>query len=328
MTYVQVIVPNWNGKHMLSQCLKALMMQTFSDFETILVDNGSTDGSVDLVKEHFPSVQVIVNDKNKGFAAAINQGIRASNSDYIATLNNDTEAESDWLEKLVQAAEDAPQVGMCASKMLFADRPHIINSTGINLDWGGIAWDRGGGETDTKEKESVEVFGPCAGAALYRRKMLKEIGEFDEDFFAYLEDVDIAWRAQLAGWHALYVPTARVYHNHSSTLGEGSSLKRFLLGRNKIWLIIKNYPMPWLLYHLPVIISYDIAAILYTLIKRQDLHSLKGRWAAFIQLPRMLSKRRRIQMMFKTNKWQQNIHPHELPWQVSKRYRHLSNKLN
>ncbi len=329
MPRIQVIIPNWNGCHLLPRCLDALSTkQTFKDFAITVVDNGSTDGSVAWLREHAPSVQVIVNTTNQGFAAAINQGIRASDSEYIATLNNDTEPEPGWLEALVVAADSNDQVGMCASKMLFANAPHLINSAGICIDPVGIAWDCRGGEPDraSESEEPIEVFGPCAGAALYRRAMLEDVGLFDEDFFAYLEDVDLAWRARLAGWRALYVSAARVYHVHSGTLGECSPFKSFLLGRNKVWLIAKNYPMPQLAFYLPLILFYDLAAVFYALIVRRDLHALRGRWAGLLGLPKMLAKRCQVQAQRRIafGEWQRTLYPLEPPWRVIQRYRHLT----
>jgi len=323
---VQVIIPNWNGRHLLPRCLRALSAQSFSDFSVTVVDNGSTDGSVAWLREHAPSVRVIANAVNQGFAAAVNQGIRASEGEYVATLNNDTEPEPGWLEALVAAADSDDRVGMCASKMLFTDCPHVINSAGICIDPAGITWDRQGGETDDPSDEKVvEIFGPCAGAALYRRAMFEEIGLFDEDFFAYLEDVDLAWRARLAGWRAVYVPLARVYHLHSGTLGEGSPLKSFLLGRNKVWLIAKNYPMPWLALYLPVILLYDLGAVLYALLVRRDVYALRGRWVGLTRLPQVWPKRWRVQAMrrISTREWRRLLSPLEPPWKVPERYRHL-----
>jgi len=157
----------------------------------------------------------------------------------MATLNNDTQAAPRWLEELVAAMQGQDMVGMVASKMLFAHRPEIINSTGICLDPAGIAWDRRGGEVDANEEFGpAEVFGPCAGAAPYHRAMLDQVGLFDEDFFCYLEDVNLAWQARLMGWRCLYVPTARVYHVHAGMGQERSPFKNYLLGRNKVWTII------------------------------------------------------------------------------------------
>ncbi len=327
MPRVQVVVPNWNGRHFLPRCLGALSAQSFPDFSVIVVDNGSTDGSVAWLREHAPSVRVIANAANRGFAAAINQGIRTGDSEYVVTLNNDTEPDPGWLEALVAAADSDNRVGMCASKMLFADPPHLINSAGICIDPVGIAWDCRGGEPDLSSKENIptEVFGPCAGAALYRRAMLDEIGLFDEDFFAYLEDVDLAWRARLAGWRALHVPTARVYHVHSGTLGEDSPIKSFLLGRNKVWLIVKNYPMPCFALCLPLILLYDLGAVLYALLARRDVHSLRGRLSGLVQLPHVWQKRRQVQALRRitADEWRRVVQPLEPPWRVTRRYRHL-----
>ena len=157
-----------------------------------------------------------------------------------------------------------PEIGMVASKMLFAHDPSIINSSGIAMDWAGIAWDWRGGEIDNPtELETCEIFGPCGGAALYSRRMLDEIGSFDEDFFMYLEDVDLAWRAQLAGWKCLLSAARPCHPAHSASLGESSPRKSFLLGRNKIWTIVKiiqrrNCTATW-----PIIIGYDLMATLY-----------------------------------------------------------------
>jgi len=291
-----IIVVNWNGRRYLEECLSALLAQTYSSYEIILVDNGSSDGSVEFVAERFRQVRIIENGENLGFAAGNNVAIRVAQGDYIVTLNNDTRAEPDWLEELVKVVETDPRIGMCASKMLFYHHTGILNSTGISLDVAGIAWDRRGGERDDgREREPIEIFGPCAGAALYRREMLDEIGLFDEDFFAYHEDVDLAWRARSRGWRCVYNPRAVVYHVHSGTGLEGSAFKNRLLGRNKIWTIVKNYPSPHIFLYLPLIAFYDLAAVFYSLLKRRDPSPLQGRLASLGLLPEMLRKRREIQ---------------------------------
>jgi GT2 family glycosyltransferase len=321
MAIATLVIPTWNGRHLLDVCLAALRFQTWRDFAIVVVDNGSTDGTVAWMQECHPAVQVIGNGENRGFAAAVNQGIRASDSRYIVTLNNDTEPEPGWLAALVAAAENEPTVGMCASKMLFADRSAIINSTGICLDRAGIAWDRRGGELDdASEVEPVEVFGPCGGAALYRRAMLDEIGLFDEDFFAYLEDVDLAWRARRAGWRCLFVPTARVFHRHSATSKEGSPFKSYQLGRNKVWLIAKNYPVQRLWRFVPAVLLYDLLAVLFAVITRRDVYALRGRLAALAGV-RMMWRQQpttgdRQEIPF--------LAPLVAPWRVTRRYRHLT----
>jgi len=324
---VAVIVVNWNGRRHLENCLPALQTQTFADFRVVLVDNGSDDGSVEWVAAHFPQVQLMRNAHNVGFAAANNQAIRATEAEFVVTLNNDTRVAPGWLAAFVEAAESDPTVGMAASKMLFADRPGTINSAGIALDAAGIAWDRlGGAPDDPDETMPVEVFGPCAGAALYRRAMLDQIGLFDEDFFAYLEDVDLAWRARWAGWRCLYAPAARVYHAHSATGVEGSPFKSRLLGRNKVWLIAKNYgPAGRLLAHLPLIALYDLAAVAFALFARGNVYNLLGRLEGLAGLPRAWRKRRAVRALGGAT-WHRCLEPLAWPWQVPRRYRHLALK--
>ena len=326
---VTVIVVNWNGRHHLEGCLAALQAQTFTGFDIIVVDNGSTDGSVEWLKAHFPWVRLICNAHNAGFAAANNQAIRSTETEFIVTLNNDTRAEPGWLAALVETAKSDPDVGTVASKMLLASRPGTIDSAGIALDPVGIAWDRLGGRLDDPgEKAPLEVFGPCAGAALYRRAMLNQIGLFDPDFFAYLEDVDLAWRARLAGWRCLYAPSARVYHAHSATGIEGSPFKSRQLGRNKVWLIAKNYGPSWrLLAYLPLIVLYDLAAVGFALVAQGNVHNLLGRIDGLMGLPRAWHKRRAVQTLAQSRRgtpWYRYLAPLVWPWQVPRRYRHLS----
>lgn len=325
---VSVVIVNWNGKRYLERCLPSVLNQTYSQFEVILVDNGSTDGSVQFVSRTFPQVRLIENPENIGFAAGSNIGIEVAKGDYIATLNNDAQADKKWLEELVCPMEADPRVGMCASKILFAHRPHVIESMGINLDKAGIAWHRFGGSEESEavgDEEPKEVFGPCAAAALYRRKMLEEIGLFDEEFFAYLEDVDLAWRARLMGWQCLFVSRAKAYHEHSATTKAGFPHKSYLLGRNKVWTILKNYPTPQILFFLPFILSYDLAAVVYLLFVRWDVNALRGRIAGWLAVPRILGKRKTVQarrsVSFAT--LAQSMSPLENPLQVWKRFRHL-----
>lgn len=327
---VTVVITNWNGRPFLGPCLKAVFAQAYRDFEVILVDNGSTDGSVDFMKEYFPEVRLIVNEDNLGFAAANNQAIRSSRSEFVVTLNNDTEVCSAWLEELVRVAETDSGIGACASRMLFAKHPKMINSAGIALDRAGIAWDWRGGEVDdSDEVEPEEVFGPCAGAALYRRQMLKTTGLFDEDFFCYLEDVDLAWRAQWAGWRTFSVPTARVLHHHSGTAVEGSPFKSRLLGRNKVSMIVKNYPWPQLLWYSPIILLYDVASLPYTLIWRGDWEPLRGRIEGLAAMPKALEKRNAVIELkhVESHRVMSRMASVSVPWRIWRRYAHLRNRL-
>jgi GT2 family glycosyltransferase len=295
MCQVTIVILNLNGRHLLERCLPAVVSQDYGDYEVVILDNGSTDGSAAWVEKHFATVRLMRSERNLGFARGNNEAIRTSRSAYVALLNNDAEPAPGWLSRLVHAMRSSPTVGMCASKMVRADDPRIMDACGITIDRAGIGWNRYSGEPEyLDELEPYEVLGPCAGAALYRRAMLDQVGLFDEDYFIYYEDTDLAWRAQRAGWRCLYVPSARVVHRHSSTVKEGSSLKGFLLGRNKVWTLVKNYPWPdWLVY-LPIIVGYDTAAWSYALL-RGDPNPLRGRLAALGALSRSLEARRGIQ---------------------------------
>lgn len=326
---VTVVVLNWNGKQLLGGCLHSLEAQTFRDFEIVVVDNGSEDGSVSFLNRRFPAVRVIANEENLGFAAANNQAIRASDSEFVATLNNDAQAAPNWLEELVHAADGDSEVGACASMMLLAGRPGVIDGAGIALDRAAIAWNCRGGEQDDPEEEGpVEVFGACAGAALYRRALLDDVGLFDEDFFAYLEDVDLAWRARWAGWKAVLVPTARVLHVHSGTGERPSFNKSVHMGRNKVWLIAKNYPWPQLAWYLPAILLYDLAALPYVLISRGNCGALRGRIEGLAGLGGALRKRRvalgsRRASASEVMDW---LAPLPTPWTLWRRYAYLKER--
>lgn len=323
MVLIQVAIPSWNGLNWLKACLPSLVRQDSVDFGITVVDNGSRDGTAPWLEARYPEVQVIRNSRNLGFARAVNQAVRESSAKYIATLNNDTEVDPDWLQNLAAVAESSESVGMVASKMLFADRPTLINSAGIAVDRAAIAWDRLGGVRDAPQvSEPEEVFGPCAGAALYRRAMLDEVGLFDEDFFAYLEDVDLAWRARRAGWRCWYAPKARVLHHHSATGKEGSPFKSFHLGRNKIWLLAKNYPFQQLWQYVPLVLLYDMLAVVYALAARGDVHALRGRLGGLSGWREMWRKRDDLP----TSRSRTDIEflePIASPGTVQARYRHI-----
>lgn len=326
---VSIVVLNLNGRRHLPSLLAHLAQQSVRDFELIFVDNGSQDDSALLVSQTCHSygiaLNLICNQHNRGFAPACNQGLRASEADWVVMLNNDTRPEPAWLEQLLDSTHVEARVGMVASKMLKAQRPEQIDSAGIAVDWTGIAWDwRGGEHDDPGERGLTEIFGPCGGAALYARQMMLDLGGFDEDFFAYMEDVDLAWRARLAGWHCLFQPQARVLHAHSATLGDGSPFKRFLLGRNKVWLVAKNMPSPWLWQLLPAIAGYDALAVGYGVALRGDLASLHGRLAGLRGLHRMWPKRRAVQAsIVDLENWRRYMSPLVAPWAVRARYAHL-----
>jgi len=292
---VTVVILNWNGRHLLSGCLSALQAQTFCDFETIVVDNGSSDGSVEWLRAQHPAVHVIQNSTNLGFATANNQGIRASQAPLIVLLNNDANLAPNCLQALVEAAERATWAGMLACKIVQHDAPDRMDSAGIEVDRAGVAWNRGWGEAAADHTQPLEVFGPSAAAALYRRALLDQIGLLDDDFFIYYEDVDLAWRAQWAGWRCLYVPEAVADHIHSATTGRGSPFKNFLLGRNKWRAILKNYPFMTLAAYFPLMVMLDFGAALAASWRSRNLGPIRGRIAVLRDVRQMWRQRRSVQ---------------------------------
>ncbi len=236
------MVVNWNRKELLRACLLSLQRQTGVAFETIVVDNGSTDGSADMAETEF-GARVIRNAENRGFCAANNQGIACARGEFIALLNNDAEAEPGWLAALHEACSRAPDVGMAASKVLVWEEPgridkvgHLIFPDGQNRGRGSGASDRG--QFDREE----EVLWPDGCAAMYRKSMLDQIGGFDEDFFAYGDDAELGLRARIAGWKCIYTPRAVVRHHRGSTMGKGSPGRLELIERNRVLLALKLFP--------------------------------------------------------------------------------------
>lgn len=303
MERVAVIIPNWNGKRFLDTCLLSLRKQRFTDFVTYLVDNGSSDDSIAHVESHYPEVRIVRHAENLGFSAAINAGIRASTGEYIAALNNDTEVDEGWLEALVHTLDTRPEIGLCASKVLdFSDRT-VIDSFGDGYGRIGIGFKIGSLASDSGQfDEPLNVFSPCAAASFYRRSLFDDIGLFDEDFFCYMEDVDIGIRARLAGYQCLAVPTAKVYHIGSASTGGGmSEFSLRMTAKNFPHVLCKNIPAALLWKILPMAIAGQFVLIVQTLIGlrpeiRKNFRSyFKGLWLSIRELPRMLKKRREIQ---------------------------------
>lgn len=295
-TPLSVIVLNWNGKHFLRECFDSLRSQTFKDFDIILVDNGSTDSSVEYVRQEFPEVRVIALNHNAGFAGGNNVGIRASTGEYVALLNNDTKAHPRWLEALKTALDAHPDVGFCASKIVLYDQPGVIDSAGDLFYTCGVGEKRGRSETDRGQFAQLQpVFGACAAAALYRRSMLEDVGLFDEDFFAYAEDVDLSFRAQLAGYQCLYVPEAVVYHHLQGSFGALPGHSLCLSRRNAFDTVLKNMPAGLLWRRLPYILGYYFAVDLAYIGQGKFRPILRARLDNIRYLKRTLTKRRQIQ---------------------------------
>lgn len=245
---VSIIIVNWNGLRHLPECLDSLAGQSFRDFETIVVDNGSSDGSLDYLRGR-PELELVPLPENLGFAAGNNAALPLARGEYLVTLNNDTRAEPEWLERLVAVADAYPGAGMVASRILSYHDPDLIDSLGIAVCRDGMS--RGafrGLRFSTLDLEPVrEVLFPSACVALYRRAMLDQIGFFDPDFFAYCEDTDLGLRGRLAGWGALLARDAVVYHKYSMTSGAFTPFKLYLVERNHFFAAVKNLPLPLLL---------------------------------------------------------------------------------
>ena len=306
----------------MGDCLASLEQQTHLPSEIIVVDNGSTDGSLSWLAANYPGVRVVRLAENRGFAAGCNAGIAAASGSLIALLNNDAVADPRWLESLIAVAEGRPDVGMVASKMVLRHQPTVVDSTGICLDVTGVAWDRRVGQSADTEDHLEEIFGPCAGAALYRRELFADVGGFDEDFFMYLEDVDLAWRARLAGWRCVYAPAAIVHHEHSASAGEDSPFQLFHLARNHVWTLVKNYPTPDVFWQLPAIVFFNILASWGAVMRPRPeattsaarLATLRGKVAALRRLPDFLTKRRQIQSQSRVPSWRVARDLHPIAW--------------
>ena len=295
-TRVTVVIPNWNGERFLPTCLTSLRKQIFKDFETIVVDNGSTDRSVALLDQNFPEVQVLSLGENRGFSAAVNAGIKASRAEYVTLLNNDTETEPGWLQALVRAAEDHPEAGSFASKLVDYEDRRLLDGAGDALRRSGLPYRLGHGEPDRGQYDrSGFVLSACAAAALYRRSMFDDVGLFDEDFFAYCEDGDLSMRAQLAGYRCLFVPEAVVYHMGSASTGKRSPFAVRLGTRNGLCLLVKNLPVPLVPSFLPFVVVGQLSRLFVATLTFTLRAHLKGLAEALRLLPLMLSKRRDIQ---------------------------------
>jgi GT2 family glycosyltransferase len=293
------VIPNWNGLRFLQTCLDSLARQTYPNIEIIITDNASSDGSQTFIRENYPSVRLVELPTNRGFTGACNAGMAAAQGSYIALLNNDTEVDPKWVEAIVDVFERHPEVGSVASKMLLFDKRDHIHTTGDYFTLDGRAGNRGVWQKDEGQYEREEyVFSACGGSAAYRRLMLDQIGMLDDDFFFSGEDVDLGWRAQLAGWRCLYTPCAIVYHHLSAT--GGGVTASYHDGRNLIYILVKNYPSElWRKYGFKVLRTH--AKIAWEAIRawrgKAARARLCGMLAGIVNLPKMLRKRKTIQAM-------------------------------
>jgi len=296
MPEISVIIPNWNGKNLLADCLGALRRQTYQDFETILVDNGSTDGSREFVGTQFPQTTLLALPENLGFAGGTLAGYAHAKGQIIVLLNNDTEAHPQWLEEIHKASQSFPEVGSFASKMMFFDERDRIENCGFEMGIAGETVDLGRGEHDVGQwSEFRKVFGGCGGAVAYRRQMLEDIGFLDPDFVMIYEDVDLSFRAQLRGYDCVYVPRAIVYHRYRITIGKAPERQVFFSQRNIDFVWVKNMPLGLMLRSLPFRMLYEFGAAIYFTRKGDGAAFLKSKLAVLQRLPSLLRKRRQIQ---------------------------------
>jgi GT2 family glycosyltransferase len=294
MPDTSVIVVNWNGRQHLQPCLDALAAQQGVDFETLVVDNGSTDGSADLVRARFPSVRVVALADNRGFAGGNNAGAREARGRHLVFLNNDTMVEAGWLAALRRAA-DEPGFPLVTSRVVYMHDPTLIDSAGDGVLQWGAAFKRFHGTRASEAARSGEVFGVCGAACLVPKAVFDELGGFDEAFFVSHEDVDLSYRARLLGYRCRYAADAVVRHHGSATLGRTSAFAVFHGQRNLEWVYLKNSPLSILLRSMPGHLLYTAAAAGY--FARMGLLGafLRAKLAAMAGVPRVLRQRAVVQ---------------------------------
>lgn len=275
---IDIIIPNWNGKHFLETCLESLRRQSFSAFRVIVVDNGSSDGSRDYLGRGYPEVEVIGLPENAGFSVAVNTGIVASRAPWVLLLNNDIEVDQDCLLGLAKAIERYPESDVFALKMINFHQRHLLDGVGDVVLRGGVGYRLGTMESDGRQyQEDYPVFGACAGAALYRRSFFDQVGLFDPGFFAYLEDVDLNLRARRLGKSCMYLAHAKVYHIGSATSGSKfNPLTIRLSTRNNLLVLAKNYSLSLFLRFFPAIFVYQCAWLVFCIKKGVIIPYLHG----------------------------------------------------
>jgi GT2 family glycosyltransferase len=278
---VSAIVVTLDQRELVTACVDSVLAaldRVDGPTECIVVDNGSTDGTIEALGTRFGDrIEMLPQGWNTGFPPAAATGIRHSRGEWVLLVNNDATIEADAIVEMLAAVEARPRIGTVAAQMRFVDRP-AINSAGLGVDRLGIGYDRLLGEPfEASERVPVEVFGASGGGALWRRSMIEDAGGIDETFFVYLEDADLAWRAQMRGWRALYVPTAVVHHHHSMTTRHNSPFKHFHVGLNRTRMLAKNADTRHLIRYGPAIVAYDLAYVAYACARDRTLAPLRGR---------------------------------------------------
>lgn len=282
MSEVSVVIPNYNGMEYLKDCLDSLEAQSMKDFETILVDNGSEDESLSFVRERYPEVRIKRLEKNYGFCRAVNEGIRMSKSPYVILLNNDTRADVRFAEELLSEIKKYPGCFSVQAKLLMMSEPDKMDDAGNFYCALGWAFAEGKGKPETDYRKSRRIFAGCAAAAIYKRSVFKEIGLFDERHFAYLEDVDIGYRARISGYQNRFSSEAVVYHQGSGTTGSVyNEFKIRYSSRNNVYVIFKNMPVLQILLNLPLLAAGFLVKGLFFTVKGYGLEYMKGVFNGF-----------------------------------------------
>lgn len=294
---IAIIIVNWNAGKWLKKCLEGVSKQTLCPERVLLIDNGSTDSSLDGVENLFPEIELVRLETNLGFAAANNLGIKkARGTKWIALLNPDAVPERDWLEKIYHAAEEFSDFQFFACQLRDALRPDLIDGEGDVYHIGGHAWRKRHGRSFKPQKyDFMECFSPCAAAALYKRRILVDVGGFDEGFFCYFEDIDLGFRLRLLGHRCAYIPNAIVYHAGSATTGKQSAFSVYYGHRNLIWTYFKNMPSFLFWGLLPCHIFVNFVAIGVVSIRGQGITILKAKIDAIRGMNGILRKRKAIQ---------------------------------
>jgi len=296
MTRVSVFVVNWNSGDLLHKSLDCLLRQTLPPARILVVDNGSSDGSVERIRE-LPNVTTLLAGANLGFAEANNRAIQQCDTEFVALLNPDAFPESDWLKKLVAAAQAYPEVAAFGSRQMVHESERLVDGLGDVYHFSGLVWRRGyGRKLKAADEVPVEIFSPCAGAALYRTEAIKAVGGFDKDFFCYVEDVDLGFRLRLAGYQAMLVPDAVVHHVGSATTGgQHSGFSIYHGHRNLVWAYVKNMP-GWLFWaFLPLHLLMNVLVVMRFAITGQGNVILRAKKDAILGLPKAWRKRAVIQ---------------------------------
>jgi GT2 family glycosyltransferase len=316
MNNVAVVIPNWNGVDSVGACLDSLLAQSLKPL-IIVVENGSTDGSLEFLRKEYSDIQIVVNQQNLGFAGGVNTGIRHAldqGAEYVALLNNDATVDKEWLKQLITTIRANDHIGIVTSKIMSADESHL-DSTGECYTTWGLTYPRGRDEVVNKIYDTqTTIFAASGGASIYRTKMLRQIGLFDNDFFAYYEDVDISFRAQLADWKVIYEPKALVYHQIGATSSKLKGFTTYQTIKNLPWLLVKNVPRQYLGIILPRFLLAHTLFVGRAILRGHGLYALRGLLVCLEKLPQKLRERKQIQHNKPiTNEYIWQLMTHDLP---------------